>query len=108
MNRTTVNISDLSPKAQELYRKIISGEYLMPEPFNSKWRKKKTKIREKIEKEREVMEIPQIFMIVLWGAGLGIEAAHHGERKNENHNFWVTLFAVLVEFGLLTWGGFFK
>lgn len=53
MNRTTVNISDLSPKAQELYRKIMSGEYLMPEPFNSKVRKKKAKIREKLEKERE-------------------------------------------------------
>lgn len=53
MNRTTVNISDLSPKAQELYRKIMSGEYLMPEPFNSKARKKKAKIREKLEKERE-------------------------------------------------------
>lgn len=65
--------------------------------------------REVRERERrKVMGIPQIFMIVLWGAGLGIEAAHHGERKNENHNFWVTLFAVLVEFGLLTWGGFFK
>ena len=28
MNRTTVNISDLSPEAQELYRKIMSGKYL--------------------------------------------------------------------------------
>lgn len=28
MNRTTVNISDLSPKAQELYHKIMRGEYL--------------------------------------------------------------------------------
>lgn len=121
MNRTTVNISDLSPKAQELYRKIMSGKYLdggtnvpllmrryfcqatlhavrewfeertyslkisgmnnipavvallkemekdpdklmfkglyaeypVPEPFNNKWKKKKAKIREKLEKERE-------------------------------------------------------
>lgn len=114
------DISDFSPKAQELYRKIMAGEYLddgtnvplpmrryfcqalhaarawfeertyflklsgmnnvpavvallkemekdpdklmfeglyaeypMPEPFKSEWQKKKAKIREKLEKERE-------------------------------------------------------
>ena len=97
MNRTTVNISDLSPKAQELYHKIMRGEYLteqsediplpmrryfcqalhlvgaiailkemeknpdelmkgdfaefpVPEPFNTKFKKKAKKFREKRNK----------------------------------------------------------
>lgn len=54
------------------------------------------------------MGIPQIIMVILWGAALGIEAARHGEMKNDRYNFWIGLLAVLVEFGLLTWGGFFK
>lgn len=51
------------------------------------------------------MRWPQIIIIVLYAASLGIAAAKHGEPR-ENYSFWTTLFAVIIEALLLYWGGF--
>jgi hypothetical protein len=54
-----------------------------------------------------MMGIPEILMIVLWGIGLGVALTQHGEPKTGSYNFFVTLVATALEFGLMWWGGFF-
>ena len=51
---------------------------------------------------------PQIIILVLIIVGLGINLAKHGEPKNENSNFWISLTNATVTLGLLYWGGFFS
>lgn len=40
--------------------------------------------------------------------GLLFCANMHGKKKMGYHNFWSDIFATLVIFSLLTFGGFFK
>lgn len=54
------------------------------------------------------MGAPEIIYLVLIAIGL-LQAAHmHGKPKEENWNFWLTLFSSAIVLGLLLWGGFFK
>ena len=49
----------------------------------------------------------QIIMIVLYAMGLGINAAKHGEPREETkYNFWATLVCTILVVALLAWGGF--
>lgn len=52
--------------------------------------------------------IPQIIMIVLYAINLVTSATKHGEPKEENHNFWVTLVATALSILILKWGGFWS
>jgi len=53
------------------------------------------------------MKIAKVILICIYGAALLIAAHDHGKYKTRKHNFWETLIATAVEFGLLWWGGFF-
>jgi hypothetical protein len=52
--------------------------------------------------------LPQILYLILVGLALGIIATHHGKPKTGNENFGVSLIAVLIQIGLMLWGGFFN
>ncbi len=48
---------------------------------------------------------PQIIYLILFLLGLLYAAFQHGKGIG---NFWSTLIAGLIQFGLLIWGGFFN
>lgn len=52
--------------------------------------------------------IPQILIIALFLISLLIAANQHGKPKKGNHDFWASLIAVIINFALLYWGGFFN
>jgi hypothetical protein len=49
--------------------------------------------------------IPQILLFVLNILGLGIIMAKHGESTK--HNAYATTAALILQYALLYWGGFF-
>ena len=49
-----------------------------------------------------------IILFIIWGIGLGISAAKHGQPRTNNYNFWGTLIATAIEVGLLWWAGLFE
>ena len=51
--------------------------------------------------------IPQVIMIVILSAGLGLSLAKHGEPYDSNHNFFTSLIVTIVEVLILYYGGFF-
>lgn len=51
--------------------------------------------------------IPQLIVICLAVGGLVRSAIQHGEPDGKV-DFWVTLTATAIQFGLLYWGGFFN
>lgn len=53
------------------------------------------------------MKTPAIIILCIWALGLLSSAHDHGKPRNPT-SFWVTLIAVVIEFTLLYWGGFFK
>ena len=53
------------------------------------------------------MKAPQIIMIIIMAMNLGINLVKNGEPKNETYSFPVSLVSVVVNVGLLIWGGFF-
>lgn len=48
----------------------------------------------------------QIGIIVLYSMSLACYLVKHGEPKKGTYNFGTGLFACILEFGLLWWGGF--
>ena len=50
---------------------------------------------------------PQLALLAIWTLGLGIGMEQHGKARTGNHNFWIGLLAVAIEFTLLKFGGFF-
>jgi hypothetical protein len=53
------------------------------------------------------MRAPQIIMIVLFSASLLLTTKDHGKPRTGNNNFWVSLISVVIQVGILWWGGFF-
>jgi hypothetical protein len=51
---------------------------------------------------------PQVIMIVIMGANVGISLAKHGEPHEGNYNFITALIAALLEYWILKAGGFFR
>jgi len=47
--------------------------------------------------------IPLIILGTMTCLGLGAALSRHGEPKKEKYNFWVTLVAGIVEWGLIIW-----
>ena len=54
------------------------------------------------------MNAPQIIMIALLAMSIGIGLAKRGEPRKEKHNFWLSVFCVFAEAGILYSGGFFS
>lgn len=54
------------------------------------------------------MKAPQVIWISLAMLNLGFVAALHGQPREENYSFWLTLTAASIHVALLKWGGFFK
>lgn len=54
-----------------------------------------------------LLNAPQIIWFVIILLHLGFGLAKHGQKRNDEHNFFVDLFATAFSFGLLYWGGFF-
>lgn len=53
------------------------------------------------------MKAPQIIMIALMAMNLGINLVKNGEPKDETYSFPVSLISIVINVGLLIWGGFF-
>ena len=53
------------------------------------------------------MKAPQIIMIIIMAMNLGINLVKNGEPKNETYSFSISLVSVVINIGLLIWGGFF-
>lgn len=54
------------------------------------------------------IEAPQIIMICLCVFNLAINMAKHGEvKEGEKYNAGITFLSIMIEIGLLWWGGFF-
>jgi len=51
------------------------------------------------------MGIPQILWVALMSLSLGIVASKHGQSYK--YNIWYSLICILIQVGLLYWGGFF-
>lgn len=96
------DISDLSPKAQELYHKIMSGKYLTEQSEESK------EIQGKERKGEINMGIPQAIMIAVMAANVTIGFVFHNKPRTDKYNGWTTLIGCAIEAALLTAGGFFK
>lgn len=54
------------------------------------------------------LHAPQLVMLALVFASLGIAAAEHGKPKTGTHSFWITLIAIAINLAILRWGGFFS
>lgn len=53
------------------------------------------------------MKAPQIIMIIIMAMNLGINLVKNGEPKDETYSFPVSLISIVINVGLLIWGGFF-
>lgn len=53
------------------------------------------------------MKVPQILYLALMMMDVGINLAKHGQPRDGQYNFWITLGSAAMLFGLLKWGGFF-
>ena len=51
--------------------------------------------------------IPQIIITILFLLTLGFHFAKNGEPREEEYNFGVALFSVILQIALLIWGGFY-
>lgn len=52
--------------------------------------------------------LPSLIMLSLWFSLLGVSLARHGKSVTKKENFFVTLFAVVLNASILLWGGFFN
>lgn len=53
------------------------------------------------------MGAPQITYLIISALGVGIVMTKHGEGRTDKYNFWTTLLGILVQIGIMYWGGFF-
>ncbi len=51
---------------------------------------------------------PQVTMMIIMGANVGISLAKHGEPREGNYNFIITMISALLEYWILKAGGFFR
>ena len=51
--------------------------------------------------------LPQLIMLILFGASFGISLLRHGEERTQKENFFTSLIAALILQALLLWGGFY-
>ena len=54
------------------------------------------------------MKWPQIVMIIVMGCNAGIALVKHGEPKNQDYNFILTIVGIAIEAIILGAGGFWK
>lgn len=55
-----------------------------------------------------VFGAPQITFLVLYVLNLGVALAKHGEEEIRQYNFISRTVGILIQIGLLYWGGFFS
>lgn len=54
------------------------------------------------------MKLPQIIYISVLMLGLGLHIAKHGEPRDQDYNAFIALISIVLQLGLLWWGGFFN
>jgi len=54
------------------------------------------------------MGIPQILFISIYMFSFGVVMTQHGKPKTGKYHIGYSLFSIILTFGLLIWGGFFK
>lgn len=54
------------------------------------------------------MGTPQIILIVWFAMAFGISLCQHGKPKGGKNNCVYALITLVIETGLLVWGGFFS
>ena len=59
------------------------------------------------QEEELGMGVPQVILMMILGAGVGVGLIKHGEPRQGNHSFPIAVAAVVIECALLYWGGFF-
>lgn len=47
--------------------------------------------------------LPLIILLIISCLNLGIYMANHGKTKKEKYNFWTTLIAWILQWGLILW-----
>ena len=53
------------------------------------------------------MIIAKILLIALYAISLLLSANMHGKPRGGTYNFWTDLIGMVINTGLLWWGGFF-
>jgi len=51
---------------------------------------------------------PQVAMMIIMGANVGISLAKHGEPREGKYNCVITIISVLLDYWILKSGGFFR
>ena len=51
--------------------------------------------------------LPQIVMLMLVGASIGMSAVRHGKERTEQDNVFITIVSALIIQAILVWGGFY-
>lgn len=51
---------------------------------------------------------PVFILITLWAIRLLLVAYLHGKEKDGTHNFFITLWSLAINIGLLAWAGLFN
>lgn len=54
------------------------------------------------------MNLPQILYIGLNMIGFGVHLAKHGQPREDKYNAGTAFVSLMIEIGLLWWGGFFN
>ncbi len=54
------------------------------------------------------MNPAQITLIIIWAIGLLIASNEHGKPKTGTNNFWHMFIAIVLNFAILWWGGFWS
>lgn len=52
--------------------------------------------------------IPQIIMLFIYVCAFGIDLAKHGEKEERTYDAGKSLVVIIINIGLLWWGGFFS
>lgn len=73
----------------------------------ARWRQGALQLGNEGQEEQLVMGVPQVILLMILGAGIGVGLIKHGEPRQGNHSFPVAVAAVVIECALLYWGGFF-
>ena len=51
--------------------------------------------------------LPQIVMLMMVGASIGMSAVRHGKEQTEQENVFITIVSALIIQAILVWGGFY-
>lgn len=54
------------------------------------------------------MHLPQLIIIILYASSWGVSLSHNGERRRGTYSAGGSFLEMIIMFGILYWGGFFR